>query len=107
MPTFQEINDKLIRVKKDIATDKESMMLIASAMVNVKSLNEIDFDRIRIEDICEMHDRIFEMISNENDDGEVTIDPSHPFGVIQSIQHKIFKLEEKPKKRVASTFRFL
>lgn len=107
MPNFEKINDKLIKAKMDIVADKESIMLIASALVNIKSLREIDFDRIKAEDIAVMNERLFEIISSEDDDGYITVDPDHPFGVIQSIQHKIFKLETMPRKRVPSTFRFL
>jgi hypothetical protein len=107
MIDFNTIHDNLQKSKTEIVENKESYVSIISALVNLKELEDIDFERIDSADILELQEEIFTIVTIEHEDGRVQLNPSHPFAMINSIQHKIHGLERKPRKRIPSSYRFL
>ena len=107
MLDFDTIQENLQKYKTEFVENKESYVSIISALVNLKGLEEIDFSRIDINDIQEIQDDIFSIITIEDEDGMVQLNPSHPFSMIDSVQYKIHALERKPRKRIPSTYSFL
>jgi len=101
---FNEAISKNIQV--DVA-DESSIALIASIMINQFDIAEIDFSKLDEDDILNMRDNLFEIITTEDDDGDIKLDPGHPYSQVYALQHKITGMESAPKIRVQSSFRFL
>jgi len=107
MTAFKQISESLLKTKMDTVEDMTSCVLIASALVNKERIENIDFDRLDIDEIIHMRDTLFDIVTEEDDDGLVYLDPCHPYSRIDSIQLKMHALETSPKQRVPSSFRFL
>lgn len=107
MLDFSTINENLLKRQKEIIENKESYVSIISALVNRKELEDIDFNRFDIDDILEIQENIFEIVTIEDEDGMVQLNPAHPFSMIDSIQYKIHELERKPRVRPPSPYTFL
>lgn len=107
MNAFNQISESLLKAKKDVVEDLTSVVLLSSALVNKLKIADIDFDQLVISEIIHMRDNLFEIVSEEDDEGYVLLDPEHPYSRIDSIQLKMHALETSPKQRVPSSFRFL
>lgn len=107
MSVFNHITENLLKNKIDIVEDMESRVLVYSAALNFHHIEDIDFDKLQVDDIISVMHNIHEISSDENEYGDIQLDPNHPFGQLNSIQHKIHGLESIPKLRVPSPFRFL
>lgn len=104
---FNQMNEKLINTKTEIVENVESYVHVYSALINQFSIKDIDFDQLTVVDIIDIRDTLFEIISEEDDEGNIRLDPEHPYSQLESIQIKIHQLESTPKQRVPSSFRFL
>lgn len=74
---------------------------------NKTSTESIDFSKFLFEDLMNVYDELDEVLSGENTDGNIAIDPKHPYTRILALSEKIYRLGKMPKDRPASPFLFL
>ncbi|WP_028393950.1 hypothetical protein [Bacillus cihuensis] len=97
------IEEKKIETVSDNFGENYTYMVIANRL----SVSEIDFSLFDIEDITQAHNELEHAITDEQLDGEVYLDPNHPFTRVIALGNKISTLEKLPKVRPASPYRFL
>lgn len=104
---FNRINEKLEVCKQFAVSDMQSEHYLYSILINELEIQEIDFSRLDIDEIRHFIESIFEMISDEDDNGIISLDPHHGFTLSSMIQYKIWSFESLPKLRGKSSFQFL
>lgn len=70
-------------------------------------INDVDWSAFERPHITDVIEELEEAITDENDDGEICLDPNHPYTQMLMLSNKIKGLEDVHKVRPTSPFPFL
>lgn len=105
---FELVNKKLLKNKKSIVEDKSGLLYILNALLNQESLDYVDFDSFKFEDIEQALTELYQSLLEDEDDMETMyILPNTALGYLVNLTTKMFALEEANKVRMPSPYRFL
>jgi hypothetical protein len=104
---FEHFNQVIEEKKVDIVQDKYQQNYVLMVLVNSLNIFEIGFDSFELKDIWDIYNHLEEAITDESMNGEVALDPKHPYTRMIQFGYKISEFEVVPKERVPSPFMFL
>lgn len=104
---FNRFTDKLNECKRDIVSNEQGKSYLYLAGLNLLDVESINFDAFTSTDMISILGTIEESLTYEDDEGAVYLDPYHPYGQIYALDYTMNELEETPKNRLPSSFRFL
>lgn len=88
-------------------TGQEGVNYAFVVIQNQLSINEIDLSRFSYEDLVDVYVALDEVITGDDTDGRILIDPNSTYTRILSLQEKIVRMGKLPKYRPPSPFLFL
>lgn len=80
---------------------------ILMVLLNDLSIDQIDFSVFDNSDIADVMEDLEEAITDEDENGELSLDPSHPYTRIWSLGVKMKELEDMPRLHKAPTNLFI
>lgn len=102
--TFTEKLDK--KITTDIE-DQYGLNYVHMIVQNQLHTSEIDFNKFSLDDLINALDGLEEAITDEDQNGNLAIDPNHVYTRVLALSFKIDKLGTVPKLRGTSPFLFL
>lgn len=106
--SFSAFSKSLSGKEKNSPTgSKEGENYVYVVIQNNLSIHEIDFSRFSYENLQDVGEALDEVITGDDRDGAIFIDPYCPYTRILSLQEKIVKMGKLPKHRPPSPFLFL
>ncbi|MDE3841014.1 hypothetical protein C0966_17255 (plasmid) [Bacillus methanolicus] len=102
--TFCEMIDEK---KERIVEDQYGQNYVLMVIQNQISTGSIDFSKFLFEDIVNVYHELDNVLSGEDTDGNIAIDPNHSYTRILALSEKIYKMGKLPKQRPTSPFLFL
>lgn len=100
---FSKIEEK----KVEEVGNQQGNNYVYMIMLEQLSTHSIDFDMFTFGDIEDVIEELEGIITDEDTQGNVSLDPHHPYTKMWGLQEKIVKLGRLPKHRPASPFQFL
>lgn len=100
---FSKIEEK----KVEEVGNQQGNNYVYMIMLEKLSTHSINFDMFTLEDIEEVIEELEGIITDEDREGNVSLDPHHPYTKMWSLLEKIGKMGRVPKHRPASPFQFL
>ncbi|MFT9495760.1 MULTISPECIES: hypothetical protein [Bacillota] len=102
--TFSElINDKGQGSVEEQIGQNYVLMVIQNQLCT----EDINFSKFEFEDLIEVYEGLDSVLSDEDTEGRICIDPNHPYTRIMALSNKIYSLGKLPKQRPPSPFLFL
>jgi hypothetical protein len=87
--------------------DKSGGNYVLMILQQQMTIEEINFANFDYEDILDVDEGLDSLITNDNEDGGISIDPNHPYTRALAMSGKICKLGKLPKHRPPSPFLFI
>jgi len=107
MLDFKHLNKTLEDKKNIYSSNQEGFMKIFSILFFETDIEDIDFDSFTMEDLTEAENELENNILFIDDVEDVMILDEHPLAVLDSISRMVFNINQLPKKRFNSPFRFI
>lgn len=104
---FELFNKKLEETKADKDDILSGPCYIYNVLFHCVDVSDIDFDRFTSDDLETAMDLLTNEITNEDDDGEILLSPRHPLCVMQSAYKSIRHMNNTPRRRTRSAYRFI
>lgn len=104
---FDKFTQAIDKKKVEEVTNNSGKSYIYFLALEKLEVDRIDFSAFSLEDTTYVYTRIEESLTYEDEDGVLFVDPNHHFGEVINLIHKIDALEEAPRERVPSSFRFI
>lgn len=104
---FKRFSEKIEEKKVEIVEDTFSQNYVLMVMLNKLSISQINFESFEVEDIWDIYNGLEQAITDEDTNGEISLNPKHPYAQIMRLGYKISAFCDAPKERVPSPFMFL
>jgi hypothetical protein len=104
---FEYLSEVIEKKKVNTVTDKYGENYVILAAINRMAISDINFENFSSENVLDVYNELEDAITDENQDGEISLDPNHSFTQMISLGIKIARMEELPKLRVPSPFLFI
>jgi len=100
---FCKIEEKMIEEISDHQSQNYIYMVIQENL----SKESIDFTKFTLEDLLDVFEELEGVITDEDTEGNVSLDPQHPYTRVWAMSEKIIKMGKLPKQRPASPYQFI
>lgn len=74
---------------------------------NHESTKYVDFSQFTIDDLIDIYIDLDEIITGDDTQGNIQVDPKHSYTKMMALSYKFIKLETLPKHRPASPYQFI
>jgi hypothetical protein len=105
--SFAQFNQALEGKGQDSIEDKSGRNYVLMVLQQQMTIEEINFAHFDYADICDVHDELDSLITNDDQDGGIQIDPNHSYTRILAMSGKTYKLGKLPKHKLPSPFLFI
>lgn len=104
---FEYLNSKLEENKTTKISPAKGVNYILLILMCHLFADEINFKLFTYEDFEDVEMELDQLITDEDENGDIFLDPSNPYSIILSLTHKIAKMEKIPRIRSASPYQFI
>ena len=104
---FKMFTEKIDKRKTEVVPDGQSESYLYQAIINKYEAKDINCEKFNQNDVVALISSLEESVTMEDEDGLVYLDPHSSFGHIYSLGYKLNELEEAPRHRLPTSFRFL
>lgn len=100
---FSKIETKKVKeVENQLGKNYVYMLL-----QNYLSTRDIDFEGFTIDDLWDVYNEMDEVITNDDEEGRISVDPNHTYTRLWALSEKIVGMDKLPKFRPSSPYLFL
>lgn len=103
---FSEFS-KIEEFKVEEVEDTQGKNYIYMLLQNYLSTKDIDFEAFTYDDLWDVFSEMDEVITNDDTDGNISVDPNHTYTRIWALSEKIVGMDKLPKLRPNSPYLFL
>jgi hypothetical protein len=104
---FDHFNRVVEEKKVEVLHQRREQNYVLMVIQQKLSINDIDWSAFTRPHIMDVIEELEEAITDENDEGEICLDPNHPYTQMLMLTSKISGLEDVHKVRPTSPFPFL
>lgn len=107
MFNFELFTEKIEKRKTEVVPDHQSESYLYQALINKYGAEDINCEMFTQHDVQSLLNTLEESVTMEDEDGIVYLHPFSSFGQMYSLGYKLNELEEAPRHRLPTSFRFL